>query len=73
MRCGRIETTCDLTLTAGADLDHFREVTKMVLRQVPGDLAGCPGLGEDVLKILPSRIAQQHLDVPRQPLRGAAR
>jgi restriction system protein len=59
----------DVTLAAGAQINHFPDVRKMVVDVMSGDFASRFGFANDIEKIFPLGITQQMLDVPCQPVR----
>lgn len=51
--------------------DHFVDVNKMVLDQLPTHFAGCFGFADDLAEVSPLGVTQQMLYVPCQPVRHA--
>ena len=47
--------------------DRFADVGKMIGHHMPGDFTGRPGLGDDVLEVVPFRVAQEVLEVAGKP------
>ena len=57
----------DLPLGAGAKIDHFADVSKMVRGLMPADLAGYFGLGDHLSRISPLGISQNLPTYPQIP------
>jgi hypothetical protein len=62
----------DFALAAGAQVDHFPDVRKMVVNVMSRDFASCFGLEDDIQEVFPFGVAQQMLDVPCKPVFNAS-
>lgn len=57
---------------AGAQIDHFADVGKMVANRMARYLAGRARLGHDIQEVVPLRVTEQVLQIARQPGPDAA-
>lgn len=65
----KARTACEIA--GHAISDHFVDVNKMVRYGMTRDLASGSGLGDHAGEVAPFRVAQQMLDVTRQPVLDA--
>lgn len=62
----------DSALASRSQFDHFVDVNKMILGQMPTRFAGCFGFADDLTEFSPLGVTQQILNVACQPIFSAS-
>jgi len=57
----------DLPLGSLPEVDHFRDIKKMIPDVIPGGAASGLGLLDDLGEVLPPGVSKEHLEIPSTP------